>query len=66
MAKMLRRSPHFGQHVAHGAKEFFDFAGWEMPTHFSSLQQNQKPVATPQFFLTATQWASSTCRALML
>ena len=39
MAKMLKRSPHFGQHVAHGAKEFFDFAGWEMPTHFSSLQQ---------------------------
>jgi aminomethyltransferase len=39
MAKMLKRSPHFGQHVAHGAKEFFDFAGWEMPTHFSSLAQ---------------------------
>jgi aminomethyltransferase len=39
MAKMLRRSPHYGQHVAHGAKEFFDFAGWEMPTHFSSLAQ---------------------------
>jgi aminomethyltransferase len=37
MPKMLRRSPHFGQHVAHGAKEFFDFAGWDMPTHFSSL-----------------------------
>ena len=37
MAKMLKRSPHFGQHVAHGAKDFFDFAGWEMPTHFSSL-----------------------------
>lgn len=39
MAKLLRRSPHFGSHLAHGAKEFFDFAGWEMPTHFSSLQQ---------------------------
>jgi aminomethyltransferase len=39
MAKMLKRSPHYGQHLAHGAKEFFDFAGWEMPTHFSSLQQ---------------------------
>src|SRR6266496_2693219 len=39
MPKMLKRSPHFGQHVAHGAGEFFDFAGWEMPTHFSSLQQ---------------------------
>jgi glycine cleavage system T protein (aminomethyltransferase) len=39
MAKMLKRSPHYGQHVAHGAKEFFDFAGWEMPTHFSSLPQ---------------------------
>jgi aminomethyltransferase len=36
---MLRRSPHFGQHVAHGAKEFFDFAGWEMPTHFTSLAE---------------------------
>ena len=39
MAKMLKRSPHFGQHVAHGAKEFFDFAGWDMPTHFSSMQK---------------------------
>jgi aminomethyltransferase len=39
MTKMLKRSPHFGQHVAHGAKEFFDFAGWEMPAHFSSLAQ---------------------------
>jgi aminomethyltransferase len=39
MAKILRRSPHYGQHLAHGAREFFDFAGWEMPTHFSSLQQ---------------------------
>jgi aminomethyltransferase len=39
MPKMLKRSPHYGQHVAHGAKEFFDFAGWEMPTHFSSLAQ---------------------------
>lgn len=37
MARLLRRSPHFGQHLAHGAKEFFDFAGWEMPTHFTSL-----------------------------
>jgi aminomethyltransferase len=42
MAKMLRRSPHYGQHVAHGAKEFFDFAGWDMPTHFSSLVQEAK------------------------
>jgi glycine cleavage system T protein (aminomethyltransferase) len=39
MAKILKRSPHYGQHLAHRAKEFFDFAGWEMPTHFSSLQQ---------------------------
>lgn len=38
MAKLLKRSPHFGQHMAHGAKTFFDFAGWEMPTHFSSLE----------------------------
>lgn len=36
--KILKRSPHFGQHVAHGAKSFFDFAGWEMPTHFSTLE----------------------------
>jgi aminomethyltransferase len=36
---MLRRSPHFGQHVAHGAKTFFDFAGWEMPTHFTTLAE---------------------------
>lgn len=42
MAKMLKRSPHFGQHVAHGAKEFFDFAGWEMPTQFSSLAQEAR------------------------
>jgi glycine cleavage system T protein (aminomethyltransferase) len=39
MAKILKRSPHYGQHLAHAAKEFFDFAGWEMPTHFSSLAQ---------------------------
>lgn len=39
MARLLRRSPHFGQHLAHGAKEFFDFAGWEMPTHFSTLAE---------------------------
>lgn len=37
--KMLKRSPHFGQHAAHGAKSFFDFAGWEMPTHFSTLEE---------------------------
>ena len=42
MARLLRRSPHYGQHVAHGAKEFFDFAGWEMPTHFSSLAEEAK------------------------
>ena len=39
MEKMLKRSPHFGQHLAHGATNFFDFAGWEMPTHFSSLEK---------------------------
>ena len=39
MAKMLKRSPHYGQHVAHGATNFFDFAGWEMPTHFSSMEK---------------------------
>jgi aminomethyltransferase len=42
MAKMLRRSPHYGQHVAHGAKTFFDFAGWEMPTHFTSLEEEAR------------------------
>ncbi|MDH3670493.1 MAG: aminomethyltransferase family protein [Gammaproteobacteria bacterium] len=39
MAKLLKRSPHFGQHVAHGAKNFFDFAGWEMPEYFSSMAE---------------------------
>ena len=39
MAKILKRSPHYGQHVAHGAKGFIDFAGWEMPEHFSSMDQ---------------------------
>ena len=39
MTKILKRSPHFGQHLAHGATEFFDFAGWEMPTHFSTLPE---------------------------
>lgn len=37
--KILKRSPHFGQHVAYGAKKFFDFAGWEMPLHFSTLEE---------------------------
>jgi aminomethyltransferase len=46
MARLLRRSPHFGQHLAHGAKEFFDFAGWEMPTHFSSLAEEAKACRT--------------------
>jgi len=39
VTKILRRSPFFGQHVAHGASEYFDFAGWEMPTHFTSLAE---------------------------
>ena len=42
MTKILKRSPHFGQHVAHGAKGFIDFAGWEMPEHFSSLEHEVK------------------------
>ena len=42
MTKILKRSPHYGQHVAHGAKGFIDFAGWEMPEHFSSLEQEVK------------------------
>ena len=46
MARMLRRSPHYGQHVAHGAKEFFDFAGWEMPTHYSTLADEAKACRT--------------------
>lgn len=39
MTKLLKRSPHFMQHVAHNPKGFFDFADWEMPTHFSSLEE---------------------------
>ncbi len=42
MAKILKRSPHFASHVAHGAKSFFDFAGWEMPDYFSSLEEEVK------------------------
>ncbi len=42
MAGILKRSPHFASHVAHGAKSFFDFAGWEMPEHFSSLEEEAK------------------------
>ncbi len=42
MARILKRSPHFASHVAHGAKSFFDFAGWEMPEHFSSLEEEAK------------------------
>lgn len=42
MAKLLKRSPHFAQHVAHGAERFFDFAGWEMPEHFSSMVEEVK------------------------
>ncbi len=38
MTDILKRSPHFGQHMAHGAKSFFNFAGWEMPEFFSSLE----------------------------
>jgi glycine cleavage system T protein (aminomethyltransferase) len=46
MAKLLKRSPHFAQHAAHGAKKFFDFAGWEMPMHFSSLEEEVKACRT--------------------
>lgn len=42
MTKILKRSPHYGQHVIHGAKGFMDFAGWEMPEHFSSLAEEVK------------------------
>lgn len=37
--KILKRSPHFAQHVAHGAKKFFDLVGWEMPMHYSTLEE---------------------------
>lgn len=42
MTKLLKRSPHYGQHARHNPKQFFDFAGWEMPTHFSSLEEEIK------------------------
>lgn len=42
MSNLLKRSPHFPQHVAYGATEFFNFAGWEMPTHFTSLEEEVK------------------------
>lgn len=42
MEKILKRSPHYGSHVAKGATKFMDFAGWEMPEHFSSLEQEVK------------------------
>ena len=42
MIKMLKRSPHYGQHVAHGAKGFMDFAGWEMPEYFSSPEEEAR------------------------
>ena len=42
MSQILKRSPHYGQHVAHGAKSFFNFAGWEMPEVFSSLEEEAK------------------------
>jgi aminomethyltransferase len=46
MTQRLRRSPHFGQHVKHGAKNFFNFAGWEMPEHFTSLQSEVEACRT--------------------
>ena len=42
MTKLLRRSPHFGMHARNNPKDFFDFAGWEMPTHFSTLEEEIK------------------------
>lgn len=39
MATMLKRSPNFAQHMKNNPKGTFDFAGWEMPTHFSSLEE---------------------------
>jgi aminomethyltransferase len=42
MAKLLKRSPHYGMHLKNNPKGLFDFAGWEMPTHFSSLEEEVK------------------------
>lgn len=42
MSTMLKRSPHFGQHLAHGAKGFMNFAGWEMPESFASIEEETK------------------------
>jgi len=42
MSDMLKRSPHYGQHLAHGAKSFMNFAGWEMPETFSSPEQEAR------------------------
>lgn len=42
MTKILKRSPHFAQHMKHNPKGTFDFAGWEMPTHFTSLEEEIK------------------------
>lgn len=42
MTKMLKRSPHFAQHMKNNPKGTFDFAGWEMPTHFTSLEEEIK------------------------
>ena len=42
MTKILKRSPHYGQPVAPGAKGFFDFAGWEMPEPFTSRDDEVK------------------------
>src|SRR5688500_15108521 len=42
MTKLLRRSPHYGMHAKNNPKGWFDFAGWEMPTHFSSLEEEVK------------------------
>lgn len=39
MSDVLKRSPHYRLHKAFGGKDFFNFAGWEMPAHFSTLEE---------------------------
>lgn len=46
MTTMLKRSPHFAQHMKNNPKGTFDFAGWEMPTHFTSLEEEIKACRT--------------------
>ncbi|HYZ02716.1 MAG TPA: glycine cleavage system aminomethyltransferase GcvT [Candidatus Binatia bacterium] len=42
---VVRRTPLHGRHVAAGG-HLVDFAGWEMPQHFSSVRDEQRAVRT--------------------